>query len=77
VSGNASPLELLEDDRPLGPAHTVHDTIREDGRGGYSHWRGGLYFSTSDNSNPETNGRRYAIRVHAAVWDLRGYKLFP
>ena len=77
VSGNNSPLELLEDDRQLGPAHTLHDTIRTAGNGSYSHWRGGLYFSTSDNSNPHTNGRRYHIRVDGAVWDLRGHKLFP
>lgn len=77
VSGNTSPLELLEDGRRLGPAHTPHDTIRSSGCGSYSHWRGGLYFSTSDNSHPETNGRRYCVRVDGAVWDLRGREFFP
>src|SRR5262249_29770214 len=28
----------------------------------YSHWTSQLYFSTSDNSDPNTNGRRYALR---------------
>jgi len=77
ISGGASPLELLEDDRPLGPPHTIHDTIRMAGLGGYSHWRGTLYFSTSDNSCPETNGRRYSIRVGGSVWNLRNHQLFP
>jgi predicted O-methyltransferase YrrM len=77
VSGNTSPLELFEDDRPLGPSHMVHDTIRKAGLGGYSHWRGELYFSTSDNSCPQTNGRRYSIRVGGMIWDLRGHHPFP
>jgi len=77
ISGNHSVLQLLEDDRPLGPPHTIHDDIRTTGLGSYSHWRGGLYFSTSDNSCPQTNGRRYAIRVGDAVWNLRGRQLFP
>jgi predicted O-methyltransferase YrrM len=77
VSGNASPLELLEDDCALGPAHATHDFIRAAGLGSYSHWREGLYFSTSDNSCPQTNGRRYSIRVGDAVWDLRGNELVP
>ena len=77
ISGNTSPLELLEDDRLLRPAHTAHDEIRTTGLGSYSHWRGALYFSTSDNSDPQTNGRRYSIRVENATWDLRGSELFP
>jgi predicted O-methyltransferase YrrM len=77
ISGNASPLELLENERLLGPAHAMHDNIRATGLGSYSHWRGGLYFSASDNSTPQTNGRRYSIRLGDATWDLRGSELFP
>jgi predicted O-methyltransferase YrrM len=77
VSGNSSPLQLLEDDQPVGPPHATHDDIRATGLGSYSHWRGGLYFSTSDNGCPQTNGRRYSIRVGDAVWDLRGRDFFP
>jgi hypothetical protein len=29
--------------------------------GRYSHWCDGLIFSTSDNSDPNTNKRRYGI----------------
>jgi len=77
VSGNRSSLQLFEDDQPLGPAHTIHDDIRRTGFGSYSHWRGGLYFSTSDNSCPQINGRRYSFRVGDTVWDLRGRDFFP
>lgn len=56
-----SKLQLLEDHRPLGPPHCPHDEIRTLGGGRYSHWGRELYFSTSDNSDPRTNGRRYFV----------------
>lgn len=52
---------LLEDGRPLTPAHAIHDTIRERGGGAWSHWLDVVYFSTSDGSDPRTNGKEYAI----------------
>ena len=52
---------LYEDDRELGPSHAQHDAIRQVGRGAYSHWQGTLYFSTSDHSDPRTNGRTYRL----------------
>jgi hypothetical protein len=58
-----SPLILLEDGVPLRPGHSSHQTIRERGSGAFSHWQGGLYFSTSDNSDPATNGRSYVAVV--------------
>jgi hypothetical protein len=58
-------LVLFEDGRALGPADSDHDHIRFRGRGGYSHWNTTLYFSTSDNSDPRSNGRRYSFRVEA------------
>lgn len=61
----ASRLVLLENGRPLGPAHCEHDAIRSDGRGAFSHWRGELWFATSDNSDPRRNGRVYTIEVPA------------
>lgn len=60
--GGRSRLVLLENDTPLGPSHAVHDHIRQQGSGYYSHWGRYLYFSTSDNSDPRTNGRRYSVR---------------
>jgi hypothetical protein len=44
----------------LGPAHTAHAEIDARGNGAFSHWNNiGFVFSTSDNSNPNTNQRSY------------------
>lgn len=59
----ASTLQIYEDGKLLGPAHTNHTLIRDTGLGGYSHWLGHLYFSASDNTNPLTNGRTYSFVV--------------
>jgi tetratricopeptide (TPR) repeat protein len=56
-----SPLILLQDGLPLGPAHTAHRDIADLGEGRFSHWNDVLYFSTSDNSDPNTNGRKYSV----------------
>jgi hypothetical protein len=62
--GSRSPLVIYENDRPLGPPHSAHVDIQNIGEGRYSHWRGtGLMFSTSDNSNPNVNGRVYWVVV--------------
>jgi SAM-dependent methyltransferase len=55
-----STLMLYEDGRILGIAHSVHDHIKRYGKGRFSHWDTSLYFSTSDNSDPNTNGRSYS-----------------
>jgi hypothetical protein len=67
----ASVLRVLENGVDLGPAHSGHTTIRSTGKGAFSHWQDssgnvGLYFSTSDNTNPKTNGRSYTFAVEAA-----------
>jgi SAM-dependent methyltransferase len=69
----ASPLVLLEDGVPLGPAHAHHYAIREQGVGRFSHWVDTMIFSTSDNTNPNENGRSYAIGVPSAE-DLAFYR---
>lgn len=56
-----SRARLLEDGKDLGPANAQHDTIRTKGRGAFSFWSGSLYFSSSDGSDPTSNGRRYEI----------------
>jgi hypothetical protein len=58
----ASTLIFSEDGRDVGQAHTAIDMVRQHGGGLFSHWMGNLYFSTTDNSDPHTNGRRYTIR---------------
>jgi ABC-type polysaccharide/polyol phosphate transport system ATPase subunit len=53
---------LCENDVPLHPAHCAHDQIRQYGKGAYSHWGKSLLFSTSDNTDPRTNGRTYSLK---------------
>lgn len=60
-----SDLVLCEDGKEMGPAHADHSRIELFGRGLFSHWRDTLYFSTSDNSDPRTSGRRYTYEVSA------------
>ncbi len=67
-----STLELAEDATKLGPGHSSHATVRASGKGRFSHWQGKLWFSTSDNSDPNSNGRRYAVRV-PWVWSTAVY----
>lgn len=63
---HGSSLTLREDGRPLGPAHQLHDMVRENGEGRFSHWQHALWFSASDNGDPRANGRDY--RLHGTVW---------
>ena len=58
-----SPLVLFEHDCLLGPAHAEHAVIRSTGGGSYSHWQDYLLFSTSDNSDPNHNGRTYSAVI--------------
>lgn len=54
-----SPLVVFENRLPLNSAHALHEDVRMLGHGRYSHWNNSLIFSTSDNSNPNLNGRVY------------------
>lgn len=77
VEPRRSTLTLYEDERPLGPAHVEHKKIRSKGGGAYSHWGEQLIFSTSDNSDPLSNGRHYWYRAHFFVQGpLRSWLLF-
>lgn len=59
-TGQHSPVLVYENDRPLGPGLSPHDEIEKIGLGRYSHWKDmGILISTSDNSDPNTNGRAY------------------
>jgi hypothetical protein len=65
-----STLLLYEDDRLLGPAHSTHADIAKLGMGRFSHWRNNgsvIIFSSSDNSDPNTNGRIYSVLKQPAV----------
>ena len=67
-----SQLRLWEDDTRLGPRHALHNAIESEGAGRYSHWGGGLIFSTSDGSDPNTNGRRYGVALGAPTTRVVG-----
>jgi hypothetical protein len=71
-----SDLLLLENGRPLGPAHALHQFVRNKGRGAYSHWDGALRFSASDNSDPRSNGRTYQVWAPLALAPMVIYALF-
>jgi hypothetical protein len=58
---NRSPILLYEDERPLKFGHSLHADIRSVGSGRFSHWGAGVVFSTGDNSDPRTNGRKYKV----------------
>src|SRR5215218_11098842 len=50
---------ICEDNWVIGPSHSRHADIVNLGAGRFSHWESLFVFSTSDNSNPNTNGRKY------------------
>ena len=63
----ASRLLLFENGNLLGPPHSLHAQIRTEGKGRYSHWGNVLHFSTSDSTDPRTNGRLYRFLVPTHV----------
>lgn len=69
-SPSASRVRVQEDGVRIGVPHSLHADIIEKGRGRFSHWAPELIFSASDNSNPATNGRTYAVNIPLApaVW---------
>lgn len=58
-----SNLLLFENEIPLGPSHSLHDEIRNYGKGRYSHWEDSIIFSARDNSDPIDNGHNYTALV--------------
>lgn len=56
-----SPVVICEGEARLGPAHASAVDILKLGGGYFSHLEGMLLFSTSDNSDPNNNGRAYTI----------------
>ncbi len=69
VDGDIKTARLYEDDRLLGPANSTEQEIIDTGAGRFGIYRGrwgyfglALMFSTSDNSDPNTNGRKYHLR---------------
>ena len=66
-----SVLRIFENGIELGPAHSQWADISSTGRGRFLHWQNSsgaitLYFSSSDNTNPKTNGKTYTYQVGAS-----------
>lgn len=75
---NKSMLVLMEDGQAIGPARSAHVDIRAQGHGRYSHWtQASLYFSTSDDSDPRTNGHKYTVMSRNPRSTLGGLNHFP
>ena len=68
-----SRLELRENGIRLGPRHAAHLAIESEGGGRFSHWRGDLIFSTSDGSDPNVNGFRYAVSLGEPTLTTLGF----
>lgn len=64
---SASTLVLSENGVPIGHPHALHDFIRAEGGGQYSHWYGGLFFSAPDCSDPRSNGRDYSVSIEPSL----------
>jgi hypothetical protein len=71
-----SPARILEDGVPLGPGNAVHEDIRKIGNGRFSFWYDCLYFSSSDNSDPRSNGRKYELLWPTPVKKSLTYGLY-
>ena len=64
---------LFEDGEKLGPANANRSEIRSKGKGRYVFLEENLYFSSSNNSNPITNGRIYSIKYPLILWEEAVY----
>jgi pectate lyase len=65
-------MVLYENDKPLVP-HMPHKQIAERGIGGFSHWKNILVFTSSDNSDPNTNGRAYSFAFKHSLEEARNH----
>src|SRR5262252_6776232 len=54
-------IVLQEDGVDLGPAESLHQTVRDVGKGAYSVWGNAVWFSSATNEDCERNGRQYVI----------------
>ncbi|MEE9303204.1 MAG: hypothetical protein V3U84_05400 [Thiotrichaceae bacterium] len=68
-----SRLIILESGKEIGSRHSIHADIRRIGEGYFSHWSNGVYLSTSDNTDPRTNNRVYAIEYRTYPEEVYAY----
>lgn len=72
VNQRKSTVQLYEDGKPLGPAHSDVPDIATKGRGRFIYWTddtpiSSIIFSSSDGTDPNTNGRIYRVLDPNAV----------
>lgn len=58
-----SPVFVFEGENQLKYPGSLHDDIAQYGNGRFSHWNGYVVFASSDNSDPNSNGRDYKLIV--------------
>jgi len=63
----ASTMKVFENGKELGAAHSNHEDIRKIGKGRFSHWLNAVIISTSDNTDPRTNGRKYTYSLDGST----------
>jgi lysophospholipase L1-like esterase len=73
--GNASPTKVYEDGAKLRQPHQSHVTIQHLGAGRFSHWNDDLHFSSTDYSDPRSNGKTYRVEARYSVSNLVFYPL--
>ena len=54
---------MCEGDLQMGPGHSPHAEIAAKGFGRFSHYQEEIIFSSSDNTDPNSNGRQYKIVI--------------
>ena len=58
-----SPTVVCEGDHRMGPGHRPFLEIIQKGAGRFIHYNDAVVFSSSDNTDPNSNGRRYKIVI--------------
>jgi hypothetical protein len=59
---------MVEDGRLSPSPHILHDDIALHGGGRFSHWRGAIYISTLDGSDPNDNGHKFRLLITDPMW---------
>lgn len=62
-----SGLRLFQDSEQLGPPHSLHQVIRQEGTGHFSHWNSLLYFSTPNCSDPALSDKELYAHLPRTV----------
>jgi hypothetical protein len=72
--GLVSQTVVCEGDNRMGPAHTPIVEIVQKGGGRFIHYDEDVFFSSSDNTDPNSNGRQYRIVIPSPTgWRCRGF----